>query len=121
MCELIECLSCHGEFSRDEMSTGQTSRRQVCIGCNTKIRALHRADLHAKKQAAYALHLGELEMERRAKKKQLADAISSGARETPILTRYSETKAAQTKRNAAAIIEDRLIAKQFDIEVSDFT
>jgi hypothetical protein len=101
------------------MQYNQASKPDICKACNAEVKAVRRAELHRHQHETLVEREAGQKYEREAKRKAIGDALTDSSK-TPILTKYSKTESAKSRRKCRLKLEDIRIAKEFGVDVSDF-
>jgi len=104
----IECLCCHEPKNRDEMSTMQSSKMQVCTSCSNDIRAVNRAERRRVSEATMAHRISLKRADENGERRVRSDTRLSGqvARKSKML---------EVDRIIAKLKDDKAIADMFAI------
>lgn len=106
----IKCLSCDGLFSREQMCSRLSHKRQLCSDCAKTIRAKERDALRERKRQQVAERNACQKLEREAKKAAL---VSSDTEVKPKKTGLSD---GCKMLDVDLVLYDRNMQKQIDDE-----
>lgn len=118
---MVKCLRCKDHFDRVMIDQRCVGKIQVCKGCAEDVRVERRTELKRHRENTLKDKLADQQFERDARAEKIKASIKDGARETPVLHKYSKTGIAKIRHELAVKLEDKRIAREFGINVEDFT
>ena len=114
MTNLIECLRCHGKFTRAEIHTVCIGKQVACKACHSEQTGERLAKKAAHKKAIFADQQRSLAAERKAKIKKETDDLMVQALPQVKPGKPSQAKTS-TRRNIEDILEDRALKIEIEL------